>query len=218
MSTPTPQPPQTRSRVPTINMAANPDIAAFMGKIPPDATGLPPLINNNTTPAPDDPTVEQATATGAPEEVPEEKTPFELYIESLKEFKLNPDQAAEIVDSLITAGFYEESFQLNKKVTVKFRTRSQDATNRIDRALAETKPEFNSSVMGILARYNLASSLVQYGKFTYKPYEDDAEFNKTLKFVERLPQPVFQLLIGELSKFDNKLQTVSNSAAVITNF
>jgi hypothetical protein len=216
MSTPTPPPAAQRSRVPTINAGANPDIANFL-KIPPDATGLPPLINKNTTPAPDDPTVAQATAV-APEAVPEEKSDYEVYIESLKELKLTTDQAAEIVDALITAGFYEETFQLNKKVTVKFRTRTQDTNNRIDKALADAKPEFNSSIMNVLAKYNLASSLVQYGKFTYKPYEDDAEFNKTLKFVERLPQPVFQLLIGELSKFDNKLQVVSNSAAVISNF
>jgi hypothetical protein len=217
MSNPTP--PAQKHRAPTIMPGSNPDIDKFMGLIPPDnlAAPLPPIIKKSeTVPLPDEPIVSQES-TVKPEEVVT-KTPHEEYLDALKAIDVTPDQAANIVDSLIIHGFYEETFLLNKKFPVKFRTRDQSSNLRVDKALADQKPEYNSSYMTLVVTHNIAASLVQWGKFICKPYESDEEFEKTLKLVQKIPQPIFQLLVEQLSKFDQKLLTVSNSAAVISNF
>jgi hypothetical protein len=189
-----------------------------MGMIPPDnlAAPLPPVLKQPTVPLPDEPVAAQES-TVKPEEIVV-KTPHEEYLEALKAINVTPDQAANIVDSLIIQGFYEETFLLNKKFPVKFRSRDQGSNQRIDRALADHKPEYNSSYMTLVVTHNIAASLVQYGKFICQPYVSDEEFDKTLKMVQKIPQPIFQLLVEQLSKFDQKLLTVSNSAAVISNF
>lgn len=201
------------ARVPTIS---NPDIAKFMGMMPPDVGALPPEVASKTTPLPENVSPVVDTSPKPEDVVPQ--TPYEEYLDALKELKITPEQAAAVVDALIVKGFYEESYTLNKNFTVRFRTRTQESTNRIDKVLSEVKPEYNSSIASIITVYNVASSLVQYGKFSMSPHESDAEFEKTLKFVQKLPQPVFHLLISALQKFDEKMAIVTNSAAVITNF
>ena len=184
--------------------------------IPPDVGELPKEMTDKTTPLPDGVTPVQDTSP-KPEDI-KVKTPYEEYLEALTELKMTADEAANIVDALITKGYAEETFVINKKFQVRFRTRSQDVTNRIDKALADSKPEFNASYANVVAVHNVSASLVRYNTFEMKPYESDIEFEKSLKFIQKLPQPVFQILVSALTRFDQKMMVATNSSAVIANF
>lgn len=154
--------------------------------------------------------------------VDEERTEFrplglmEQYEKDLEEHDVSLDQAREIVDSIITNLFWEEDVTLTKKLNIAFRTRTAKATLRLNEALKSLTPQHEHGYFTIVAQTNLASSLVKYGDTELDP-ESKEGFELSLAFVNRLPQPLFQLLIEKLGKFDQKINAVMKEGC-ITNF
>lgn len=220
-----PPSPAMKKPVASFNAGSNPDIIKFMGGVPP----TDPRAVNTTGPVSASEKIAPMDASPAdalkPDPAPLDKadeiapkTPFESYLDQLKEFKVSPEEAAGIVDALIHQGYYEEKIQLTKRCQVTLRTRSQGTNERLDKALQSVKPEFSASYINMIAQINLANSMVQYGKFNFIPHKSEEEFTKTLEFVKQLPGPIFQALINHLNKFDEKLATIVSSPEALSSF
>lgn len=150
--------------------------------------------------------------------------PVTDYKKYLKEQKIEEVEAAEIVDNLMMKGFYEERFELSKKLTVTLRTRMQQDVIRLQTAMQVQSPLFQDTMNELIIRYNMAASLSSYGEtvFEFPPEnasvaELDKSFDMRLSFVERMPSAVFNKLSIKLAKFDQKIAAVMREG-VAENF
>jgi len=149
------------------------------------------------------------------EQMQDTMSPIEDYKKYLAELDIDEENAATIVDDLMTHGFYEETFKLSKTRTCTLRTREHRDTVRLQTAMQIQRPLFQDSMNELQARYNMAASLGAYNGETYYFPEpkDDAEkvdklFDERLKAVECLPAPLFSVVSLLLSKFDQKILAV----------
>ena len=134
-------------------------------------------------------------------------TPVELYQARLKEAGIPLEQARIIYDELLTKGYHEETIMLRKGIRAVFRTRQYDDTLRLQTEFESVQPRLAMTQGDIVTRFNLAASLYEWKGEAIK-HEGDDDFDKALALVRKLPGPVFSLLAGELSKFDEKIMLV----------
>lgn len=149
------------------------------------------------------------------EQMQDTMSPVENYQKYLKELNIDEDEAARIVDDLMTKGHYEEEFKISKTRTCTFRTREHRDTMRLQVAMQVQRPLFQDSLNELQARYNMAASLTSYNDEVYyfptatDPQEKaDKLFDERLKAVELLPAPVFSMMSSLLAKFDHKVFAV----------
>ncbi len=190
-----------------IDLMNNPALKSFVGEtrtpavaqvVPPVATSVLVLPSSPTEDLPPEPPV---------------KTAQELYIEALEEAKISMDEAAKIVDAQIMQGFYEEDVKITKKLTLRFRTRGQDAADRLNNEITKQNPSFNGVLYSLVAKYNLAASLVRYGPHSFDPSTDEG-FRVSLDYItKKIPLPLYQLIVTKLAQFDEKLSLVMREAA-----
>jgi len=176
---------------------------------------------------------EVETATEAPaqeikaEDVPAPslaKTPHEEWLEEIEEIKLSKADAARIVDSILSKGYYEESYKVNKTL-FSIKTRSTADADRAMEILHEQKPSSTAHYSHLVSRINLASSLVKFGTMTFPhtaPATNnrevlDKEWRERYRFITSLPAPIFYLLSQVLQKFDQKV-ALAGDARSIENF
>ena len=130
---------------------------------------------------------------------------------------MSQEEASKIIDTMMQTGVYMESVSLTKKLAVVFRTRTPADLDRVSNALNSADPVLASSATNLIVKYNIASSLVSYGPYVFKGKdEDDKEgaFQAALKYVTmKVPLPVYQMLSNQLSKFDEKCNTVMSDGA-----
>lgn len=145
----------------------------------------------------------------------QQMTPIEDYKKYLAELKITEEEAARIVDDMLTKGYYEETFKLSKTRSCKLRTREHRDTIRLQMAMEVQRPLFTDSSNELQARYNMAASLSAYnGEDYYFAEPGDAQekvdklFDERLKAVECLPAPVFSVVSMMLAKFDQKILAV----------
>jgi hypothetical protein len=140
----------------------------------------------------------------------------EQYLEGLDQVGLDLVGARAIMESVLIKGFYEESFRIGP-LTAKLRTRSYADTLRAQRYLETESPTYHANVNDLVARYNVAASLAQWGDNIFahpedNPDHDDAliesEFNKRLRFVLGRPAIVTAKLMELVYKFDLKVAAV----------
>lgn len=141
--------------------------------------------------------------------------PVEDYKKHLEEHDITAEEAARIVDDMMTKGFYEETFKLSKTRYCKLRTRSHRDTIRLQLAMEVQRPLFQESLDELQARYNMAASLSAYnGEEYYFPAPNDSQekvdklFDERLKAVEYMPAPLFSAVSLHLAKFDQKIIAV----------
>lgn len=141
-----------------------------------------------------------------------EKSPEMTYEDRVKEQGLTMADAMGIIDAMLTRGIYEKSFPVTSKFSVTFRTRSVEDSDKMFEKLEKIKPEFNLSIAGHMAKYNLIHSLAAFGN---KQFENTpAGKEMASKFVAALPGPMFALLVNKLAKFDNQINTVLEDGAI----
>ena len=138
------------------------------------------------------------------------QAPEKTYQERLKEHKISLKEAREIVDTIMTKGVYERTYPLTSKTEVTFRSRDLSDQERTQNTLEEQQPQFMGTVNMIMAKQNLAASLVALGTHTFS--ED--EFEKALQFVGKLPHVLFNVLVAKLSLFDELVLTVMDEGAI----
>lgn len=136
-----------------------------------------------------------------------EATPAERYKKLLKEEGISEVEARRIIDKIVVElKPYAETFELNDKVSVTFRTRTQADQQRINEVLETMQPQYRMTIQSEVSKHNLACSLMRYGdtKFT----RDDEGVAKAIKWLTSIPTPVFVLLQNKLYQFDRKIDAV----------
>lgn len=151
---------------------------------------------------------------GSRPRTPQEKA--EAYQKGLESVGLTPLEARGILEHVLVNDVYEEDFQMGPiKVTV--RTRSYKDVIRTLRYLELEKPTYAMGINDVMARYNMAASIVAYGgnRFEHPSKKsgatdeqiDDA-FNKRLDFIMELPTVALQKLMQITHDFDTKIGAV----------
>jgi hypothetical protein len=154
----------------------------------------------------------------------EDLAPIENYQKFLTELSIDPDEAANIVDDLVSKGYYEEEVTITKKLTAMLRTRTHADTLRLQRHIEITRPIFNDSMTEVQIRFNLAGSLVRFGSTLFEfptektqVNEAEAMFDKRLSAIERMPFALLVNLSNKLARFDRKIAAIMREG-VAENF
>lgn len=136
----------------------------------------------------------------------------EQYKDGLKEVNLDIAGARAIMEGILIKDFYEESYRIGP-LPIKLRTRTYSDTLRAQQHLEVENPTYNMSVQDLVARYNVAASLSQYGdnKFEFPTKtgtEVEKAFQQRLNFVMARPAIVMAKLMELAYKFDIKMAAV----------
>ena len=152
------------------------------------------------------------------------RTPREYWEEDLQALGMTVNEAEHILDQVMTTGLYFETYKVGGSV-LKLRTRTTSDADRLMEILQDQKPETTGVYSHLVTRVNLAASLVQYGKRTFKhttPTDDsrervDYEWRERYRFCAALPAPAFYTISQILQKFDEKV-TLACDARSVENF
>jgi len=159
----------------------------------------------------------------AVEDIAEElyATPSEMWRQECELMGLPMEEAAKILDAVMSRGFYEESYRLAGRV-FKLRTRTTVDGDRLIEMLRELRPDNNAVLTHLVARINLASSLSTFGNEAFPhtyPSDDnrnvlDAEWKSRWSYTSSLPQPIFLAVTQTLQNFDEKVALACDARAL----
>jgi hypothetical protein len=149
------------------------------------------------------------------------RSPREQWAEELEFENITEDDAAKILDAIITNGMYEETYRMGKLV-VKMRTRNTSDADRVIEAIQDFKPETNGTLSHLIARMNLAASISTFGdkEFNFSAPTDgnrdqlEQEFTERYNFLSNVPSQVFFSLTQVLEKFDRRVQLACDPRAI----
>lgn len=134
--------------------------------------------------------------------------PALTYEERLKAQGITMEEALVIVDALMSKGVYKRKYSVTKKHMVEFKTRSMEDQSRYVKDLEDDRPMYAATSNAMISRHNLSASLVAFKGTEFEDYEH------AFKFVVRLPEQVFRILIEKLRKFDILIMTVMDEGAL----
>lgn len=148
-------------------------------------------------------------------------SPSDIWKQECELAGLSMSDAAKILDSVMSRGFYEESYKIAGQV-FKIRTRTTVDGDRLIEMLRELRPDNNAVLTHLIARINLASSLSCFGPNTYPhtyPSDDnraelDAEWKLRWNATSAFPQPIFLALTQTLQSFDEKVALACDARAL----
>ena len=148
-------------------------------------------------------------------------SPVELWELELDRVGSSKDEAASILDTLITRKLYEETYRMGKLI-FKLRTRSTVDADRVIETIHEFKPDTAGTMQHLVARINLACSLSSFGDRVFPftvPSDDnrdtlDAEFAERYQFISNVPANLFFGMTQVLEKFDAKVNLACDSRAL----
>ena len=131
----------------------------------------------------------------------------------MKKIGVTVDDAAKIVDELMFKGGYTKTYKLTAKTNVTFRTRGVQNHDTLQDKIEEVRPAYMGTISLMMSKMNLAASLASLGNRSFKLNKED-EPEEALKFVKRMPYPIFNLLLQKLTKFDELVMTVMDEGAI----
>lgn len=194
----------------------------------PLVSGVPGLPSSATTPvlAPKPPAAERLEGVERQIEADAQRDeaalkPMQSYEERLARLKISREQAAEIIDGVLLKGFWAETVQISKRVTVRLRTRTARDTRRAQERIEMLKLSYEIHYGEMMARYLLAASLEACGndKFDHPSRLDNEEaiehaYLQRYRYVETLPDPTLRILFTKLRAFDEKIATVLEEGSI----
>jgi hypothetical protein len=148
-------------------------------------------------------------------------SPSEMWRQECDLYGLSMEEAAKILDAVMSRGFYEESYRVAGKV-FKLRTRTTVDGDRLIEMLRELRPDNNAVLTHLVARINLASSLSSFANEVFShtyPSDDnrhvlDAEWKSRWSYTSSLPQPIFLAVTQTLQNFDEKVALACDARAL----
>ena len=170
----------------------------------------------------------------APDPIPEEpqidinEAVDSMYNTPLDEWKLDCEannlklsEAARILDTIMTNGFYEESYKLGGRI-FKLRTRTTVDGDRLIEMLRELRPDSDAVLSHLVSRINLSSSLSAFANQSFPhtyPSDDnrdvlDEEWKSRWDFLSGLPQPIFLALAQTMGSFDTRVRLACDARAL----
>lgn len=149
------------------------------------------------------------------------QTPRDHWLEEIELENLTSEEAAKILDQVITNGMYEETYKMGRMV-VRLRTRTTSDADRVIEAIQDFKPETNGTLSHLIARMNLAASLSKFGdkQFNFTAPNDgeqevlELEFTERYNFLSSVPSQIFFALTQILEKFDRRVQLACDPRAI----
>jgi hypothetical protein len=147
------------------------------------------------------------------------KTPQEKaqdYLKGLEAVGVSAVEARGILEKVLVNDVYEESSKMGP-IQVTVRTRVYKDVMRTLRFLELEKPTYAMGINDVVARYNMAASLVEYNeqKFTFPTTKGGASdeeienaFHERLAFVMELPVVAMNRLMQTVHNFDEKIAAV----------
>lgn len=159
------------------------------------------------------------------EAVEAELVPMRTYEDKLKDAGVTREEAAKIVDAIMTRGFWAEDVRITKSVSARLRTRgSMDRTRAINRVEA-ARPSYDAHYYDLMNKLLLAASLESFGamKFAHpardaKPEEVEAAFDARFTYLDAvIADPAYQLLLRAFLRFEDKVRVVTQEG-VVENF
>lgn len=152
------------------------------------------------------------------------KTPAELWKESITKVGLKESEARGILRQILKKGFWEKDYSLFQgELNISLRTRTSYSRQRVAIALDALQKPCPDVVWGqVMARLNLAGSLSKYDdvQLPHTPLKatDDEErkaFEERLEFLDKaVPEPVLSQLYEQLRRFDLIAMAVTAEGAV----
>lgn len=135
-------------------------------------------------------------------------TPQEQYKSRLKEADITLEEAREIIDCvMVQLRPWRESLELGMGVNVTFKTRMPADIERLRSILEKRSPKYQSTREFMSAKHNIAASLVRYGDHEFD-HETEEGLKETIKWLRKIPVPVFTQLQQKLYEFDQKMNLV----------
>jgi len=135
----------------------------------------------------------------------------ETYEGGLASVGLTLADARRIMEEILIDNCYQETFHI-QSLPVTLRTRSYHDTVRLHRFMTAENPAYQASIQDVIARHNLAASLVKYGdkEFDFPEDEKLAEtaFDVRMLFIEMRNALVVGRLMKLVYDFDNKMAKV----------
>ncbi len=156
----------------------------------------------------------------AAQEAEQNLAPLERYEQSLKRLKITRDEAAQIVDTILTQGYWSKELPITPRCKVRFRSRLYSDTRRFLDYVEAVQPRNPSNYNELLYKYSLAASLEKFDKRVFGHPKDDADeaavedsFKKRLTFVEKCADSVVRVLYAKLHEFDEIVRVVMEEGA-----
>jgi hypothetical protein len=144
------------------------------------------------------------------------KTVIAGYLTYLEEQGIGEEQIFQVLDSLISEGNVTWTFKLFEKIPVVLKLRAAWVNEFILGEVERIGPSSYSRFTDLVARYNLAGSLVQYKDSTF-PSSEPKDVLATKKFIDNLGFIVQERLVKQLAIFD-RLVAVATSDWAVSNF
>lgn len=142
--------------------------------------------------------------------------PVEDTLEYLRENGITDKDIFSLLDTLITTGTITWTYKLFNKIPITYQMRTTWMNEKLVKALEDEAPKSVALFSEIVAKYNLAGSLVQYGDTKYD-VSDTTAYSESMLRVSKMSYPVYSILVKQLALFD-KLISVMTSAWAIENF
>lgn len=139
-----------------------------------------------------------------------EKAAELTYEQKIKNHGLSMDEALDIVNAILDNGYYEKAYRVTPRWEVVFRTRTTADQDRVLRRIEDANPQFPATVTQILAKYNLAASMIRFKGIDFSK----KDFDERLKFVMNLPEVMLRVLSGKLARFDQLMLDVLDEGAI----
>lgn len=138
------------------------------------------------------------------------------FRDTLEDAGVSLTKAREILDAVIFNEHYTEDIVIYGRLKAGLRTRIYDDLQRIIHALESEAPAFATHTDDLVARYNVAASLVYYQDTRFEfPDPKTATFDELrsafdirMKFLLALPTPIISGLFQAVRKFDTTIDAV----------
>ena len=148
-------------------------------------------------------------------------TPLDMWKMECLDNNLELNEAARILDTVMSNGFYEETYRIAGRV-FKLRTRTTVDGDRLIEMLREIQPRTDAEIAHLASRINLASCLANFAEKTFPhtyPSDDnravlDMEWKDRWDFISALPQPIFIALAQTMNRFDTKVRLACDARAL----
>lgn len=139
------------------------------------------------------------------------------YMKDLEDNGITEADILELLDTLVTTGSAAYETELFGRIPVRFQVRPTWVNDHILKLVDDaTKGESQVSLLRfntLVAMYNLAGSLVQFGKETYTVTKEK-DFDKAVTRVKEMPYITQNALVNALSLFDKALAVATSDWAV----
>lgn len=148
-------------------------------------------------------------------------TPLEMWKMECLDNNLDLSEAARILDTVMSNGFYEETYRIAGRV-FKLRTRTTVDGDRLIEMLREIEPRTDAEIAHLASRINLASCMSNFAEHSFPhtyPSDDnrailDMEWKARWDFISALPQPIFIALAQTMNRFDTKVRLACDARAL----